>query len=109
MTVVGEVSGGGAHPTSFFPLNNGIAVLMPNRRSYNPVTNANWEAIGVIPEIITERELVVKIAHELAKKTAKVYREESFTELKVHFSSKFYTGEQQERVTRHYSPTLKIG
>ncbi|MBD3347928.1 MAG: hypothetical protein GF400_01880 [Candidatus Eisenbacteria bacterium] len=51
-TIVGETTGGGAHPLSFkvFPsLNVGLAV--PYARAVNPVSGTNWEGTGITPDI----------------------------------------------------------
>lgn len=97
--IVGEVSGGGAHPTAFFPLNNNVAVLMPNRRSYNTVTRSNWEAKGIVPEVLTTKEGAFKKAHELAKRAATHYKEERFIELKALLLTETYTDSLQLKVT----------
>ena len=56
-TIIGEVTGGGAHPTRYFPLADGFGVRIPFARSINPVTKTNWEGTGVIPEEKIETEL----------------------------------------------------
>ena len=80
-TIVGEQTGGGAHPISFLPLPEGLAVIVPNRRSYNPITKTNWEGTGVTPDHLTSEEEALDKAHELAQIAAKQYREEEFTKL----------------------------
>lgn len=98
-TIVGQVSKGGAHPTAFFPLNNGMAVLMPNRRSYNPITKANWELTGVIPEHITDKANALAKSHELAKEAAVHYRSELFETLKSQLQAQSYSKQLQSDVT----------
>jgi hypothetical protein len=80
-TIVGEVSGGGAHPIQFMPLPNGFRVIMPNRRSYNEITKSNWEGTGVVPDVLTNAEHTLDKAKELAKLAAQEYRSELFDEL----------------------------
>ena len=51
-TIVGETTGGGAHPVEFVQfagLNVGVAV--PNGRAINPITGTNWEGTGVKPDL----------------------------------------------------------
>lgn len=96
--IVGKITGGGAHPTSFFPLNNGVAALIPNRRSYNPVTESNWEAIGVMPDIKTEQDDAVETAHELAVRAATRYREAGFEQLKTLLENEHYNEALQQEV-----------
>lgn len=49
--IVGETTGGGAHPIQPYPINKHFTLVVPVRRAYNPVTKTNWEGIGVIPDI----------------------------------------------------------
>ncbi|MFH1501812.1 MAG: S41 family peptidase [Candidatus Eisenbacteria bacterium] len=51
-TIIGETTGGGAHPISFqfFPsLNCGVRV--PYARAVNPISGTNWEGTGITPDI----------------------------------------------------------
>jgi hypothetical protein len=50
-TLVGEVTVGGAHPGDFKAVNNDFVLFIPYGRSTNPITNTNWEGVGVIPDI----------------------------------------------------------
>lgn len=49
--VVGEVTGGGAHPVMFACVEGDIHIRIPNRRSINPITDTNWEGTGVFPDV----------------------------------------------------------
>ena len=49
--VIGETTGGGAHPTSTHPISPTLAISVPDARSVNPVTGTNWEGTGVVPDI----------------------------------------------------------
>jgi hypothetical protein len=51
VTIVGEVTGGGANPGRFHPLPNGYAIFVADARSVNPITGTNWEGVGVQPDI----------------------------------------------------------
>jgi hypothetical protein len=48
--VVGETTGGGAHPQMPFSVGQGFMVFIPFARSINPVTQTDWEGKGVIPD-----------------------------------------------------------
>jgi hypothetical protein len=48
--VIGETTGGGAHPTRPFPVSAAVHIAIPFARSVNPVTGTNWQATGVIPD-----------------------------------------------------------
>jgi len=51
-TVIGETTGGGAHPVSAHPFPNlGISAIIPYGRAINPITGTNWEGTGVTPDI----------------------------------------------------------
>ncbi len=50
-TVVGETTGGGAHPAIPFPIGQGFLARIPFARPINPITLMNWEGVGVIPNI----------------------------------------------------------
>lgn len=65
--VVGETSGGGAHPGSFFPVNDVLRVFIPISRAYAPDTNTNWEGVGVIPNTSTLASDALDMAISLAK------------------------------------------
>ena len=49
--LIGETTGGGAHPTTVLPISPTVAIAMPCARSINPVTGTNWEGTGVVPDI----------------------------------------------------------
>jgi hypothetical protein len=49
--VVGETTGGGAHPGGLRPLTGAFGIWLPNGRAINPVTGTNWEGVGVEPDI----------------------------------------------------------
>jgi len=50
-TIIGETTGGGAHPVSPEPISNGFIGNIPYARAINPITGKNWEAIGVKPDV----------------------------------------------------------
>jgi retinol-binding protein 3 len=49
--LVGETTGGGAHPQMPFSVNQGFVVYIPFARSLNAVTHTDWEGTGVIPDV----------------------------------------------------------
>ena len=49
--VIGETTGGGAHPTRGFPISAAVHIAIPFARSINPVTGTNWQGTGVVPDI----------------------------------------------------------
>jgi C-terminal processing protease CtpA/Prc len=50
-TVVGEVTGGGAHPTQMRRIDDHFLIGMPYAKAINPITHTNWEGSGVRPDV----------------------------------------------------------
>jgi hypothetical protein len=68
-TIVGEVTGGGAHPVTPFALADGFVVMLCQARAVNPITNTNWEGIGVEPDIDAPQAEALAKAHIHALET----------------------------------------
>ena len=49
--VIGEVTGGGAHPTKPYKIGTYFLASIPFAHGVNPVTHADWEGKGVQPDI----------------------------------------------------------
>lgn len=64
--IVGETTGGGAHPIDEFVLNENIYAVIATGKAINPITKTNWEGVGVIPDISVERNKALDKAHSLA-------------------------------------------
>jgi hypothetical protein len=62
-TVVGETTGGGAHPGGPQPINDHFLVWVPTGRAINPITKTNWEGTGVKPDMEVPADLALKTAH----------------------------------------------
>lgn len=62
-TIIGETTGGGAHPTESARLDAHFKIGVPSARAINPITKTNWEGKGVEPD--------VKVASAEALDTAK--------------------------------------
>ncbi len=50
-TIVGETTGGGAHPMSSHRIDDHFLIAVPFARPINPVTHTNWEGVGVRPDL----------------------------------------------------------
>ncbi|TYL55225.1 peptidase S41 [Nocardioides sp. BGMRC 2183] len=48
--VVGEPTGGGAHPREAFDLTDHLQLHVPVARTVHAVTGTNWEGVGVLPD-----------------------------------------------------------
>lgn len=65
-TIVGETTGGGAHPVQPRQLGKLFIITVPFARSINPITKTNWEGVGVKPDVDVAAPQALKIAHLLA-------------------------------------------
>lgn len=61
--LVGETTGGGANPGGPVALGHGFAAFIPTGRAINPVTNTNWEHVGVKPDLAVPAAEALKVAH----------------------------------------------
>lgn len=64
-TVVGETTGGGAHPVETHYLPDGMRVVIPSGRAINPITGTNWEGVGVVPHYEVSEEDALQKALDL--------------------------------------------
>jgi hypothetical protein len=61
--IIGETTGGGAHPTNGHRINDDFGIAIPFARAINPVTKTNWEGTGVVPDEKTPAAEALLIAH----------------------------------------------
>lgn len=50
-TIVGETTGGGAHPVSGHRIDDHFMIGVPFARAVNPISKTNWEGTGVEPDL----------------------------------------------------------
>jgi C-terminal processing protease CtpA/Prc len=67
-TIMGETTGGAAHPVVERVINDRFRMLVPYARAENPITKTNWEGVGVIPHIKVSAANVLNAAREDAAK-----------------------------------------
>jgi C-terminal processing protease CtpA/Prc len=72
-TVIGEPSGGGAHPFEYRKIHAHFVLWSITGRSVNPITGANWQGVGVQPHIRSAADKALETAlnlihHEKLKK-----------------------------------------
>jgi C-terminal processing protease CtpA/Prc len=69
-TIVGETTGGGAHPVRFvgFP-DLKVSMSLPFGRAVNPISGTNWEGTGVEPDIEVPQAEALDVAHLEALKS----------------------------------------
>jgi hypothetical protein len=64
--LIGETTGGGAHPTRVQPLSPTMTISVPFARSVNPITGTNWEGTGVVPDVSVAAEEAYDVAYGMA-------------------------------------------
>ena len=71
-TLVGEVTGGGAHPGGTRIATDRFTVWVPSGRAVNPISKTNWEGKGVEPhiEVSADKALVTAQIHAMEKQLA---------------------------------------
>jgi C-terminal processing protease CtpA/Prc len=65
-TIIGETTGGGAHPGGTQIVNDSFLVWVPTGRAVNPISKTNWEGTGVAPDIAVERDKALEKARTIA-------------------------------------------
>lgn len=85
-TIIGETTGGGAHPGSMYRINDHFAAFVPTGRAISPITKTNWEGTGVEPDVKVSKELALKTAYamalnKVADKSADEQRKKALKEL----------------------------
>lgn len=75
-TLIGETTGGGANPGGMQRVNDQLDMFIPVGRAINPVTQTNWEGVGVVPDLKTTKEAAWDKALEWAQKAAADYRQQ---------------------------------
>jgi C-terminal processing protease CtpA/Prc len=68
-TIIGETTGGGAHPVRPFSVSNGFVANIPFARAINPVTKTNWETIGVKPDVAVPMDQALDVALKMIGET----------------------------------------
>ncbi|MBL8520417.1 MAG: S41 family peptidase [Betaproteobacteria bacterium] len=61
-TLVGETTGGGAHPGGMRRLNDHFAMFVSNGRAINPISKTNWEGVGVEPDVKVDAADALRVA-----------------------------------------------
>jgi retinol-binding protein 3 len=67
-TIIGETTGGGAHPGGGFRINEHFGMFVPTGRAISPITKTNWEGTGVTPDISVPADQALHVARLMALK-----------------------------------------
>ncbi|HSH00360.1 MAG TPA: S41 family peptidase [candidate division Zixibacteria bacterium] len=69
-TIIGQTTGGGAHPVEdhWFRITDEVfvEVRVPFGRAINPISGTNWEGTGVEPDVVAPVEDALDVAHTKA-------------------------------------------
>ncbi len=80
-TIIGETTGGGAHPGGNQRVQEHFSVFVPSGRAINPITKTNWEGTGVKPDVEVPASAALKTAQLMAlKKLAEKTTDPQMTE-----------------------------
>ena len=82
-TLIGDSTKGGAHSVDYYKIDEQFEMYIPTSRAVNPVTNGNWEGVGVIPDVLVSDSSALDMAIVLARSAGEQFskgREEKFKE-----------------------------
>jgi Peptidase family S41/N-terminal domain of Peptidase_S41 in eukaryotic IRBP len=65
-TLIGETTGGGAHPTAPHRIDDHFFIRIPFGRMISPITKADWEGTGVVPDVKVPAADALDVARKLA-------------------------------------------
>src|ERR1700728_1281370 len=65
-TIVGETTGGGAHPVQGFPAGDHFTIGVPYAHPISPVIKGDWEGTGVEPDVKVSAAVALATAEKLA-------------------------------------------
>ncbi|HEX7879915.1 MAG TPA: S41 family peptidase [Candidatus Eisenbacteria bacterium] len=65
-TIVGENTGGGAHPGTMVRLSDHFEMFLATGRAINPVSKTNWEGTGVPADMTCPADQALSVAHVTA-------------------------------------------
>ncbi|HAD82609.1 MAG: hypothetical protein A2509_01010 [Candidatus Edwardsbacteria bacterium RIFOXYD12_FULL_50_11] len=68
-TIVGQTTGGGAHPVDFKILNDHFVLKVSIGRAINPISKKNWEGTGVQPHVPVPADSALEVAYLMALDT----------------------------------------
>ncbi len=65
-TIIGETTGGGAHPVSGHRIDDHFMIGVPFAKAVNPISKTNWEGTGVEPDVKVPAAEALTTAQKLA-------------------------------------------
>jgi hypothetical protein len=70
-TIIGEITGGGAHPVSGHRIDDHFIIGVPFARAINPISKTNWEGTGVEPDTKAPSSEALDVAKKMAAEQIK--------------------------------------
>jgi len=70
-TIIGETTGGGAHPVSGHRIDDHFTIGVPFARAVNPISKTNWEGTGVEPDVKVPADEALNVAKKMAAEQIK--------------------------------------
>ncbi|HJQ18960.1 MAG TPA: S41 family peptidase [Gemmatimonadaceae bacterium] len=70
-TIIGETTGGGAHPVDGHRIDDHFLIGVPFARAINPYSHTNWEGTGVTPDVKVPRDEALATAQKLIAEGAR--------------------------------------
>jgi C-terminal processing protease CtpA/Prc len=70
-TIIGETTGGGAHPVSGHRIDDHFGIGVPFARAINPISKTNWEGTGVEPDVKVPASEALEVAKKMAMEQIK--------------------------------------
>jgi hypothetical protein len=70
-TIIGETTGGGAHPVSGHRIDDHFGIGVPFARAINPISKTNWEGTGVEPDVKVSASEALEAAKKMAAEQIK--------------------------------------
>lgn len=68
-TLFGEVTAGAAHPGQYVALRDDAQLFVPTGRPVSPLTNGNWEGVGVEPHHRVSPDAALEVALDFLKRS----------------------------------------
>ncbi len=65
-TLLGEATGGGAHPVRPVKVSEHFMIGVPFARAISPMTRTNWEGTGVAPDVVMPADTALDAAYVMA-------------------------------------------
>ena len=70
-TLIGETTGGGAHPVAGHRIDDHFMIGVPFARAVNPISKTNWEGTGVEPDVKVPAGEALDVAKKMAAEATK--------------------------------------